>query len=354
MPELRTSPTTEPIGVALVGCGYWGPNLIRNFSSSKATRLVGVCDRDQGRLDAVAGLNPAARQFTDFKELLAAPEVEAIAIATPPKTHAPFAAAALRAGKHVLVEKPLCVNSPEGEQLLTLARERDLTLMVDHTYLYSPAVRRMKQLIDSGELGRLHFFDSVRINLGLFQNDVNVLWDLACHDIAIVSHLVDRTPIAVNAHGISHTFSGMEDVAYLTLDYGDNITATFHVNWLSPVKIRQLIIGGHQKSIVFNDLDPNEPIKVYDRGINVADEPESRHGLLVGYRMGDVWSPHLPREEPLRNMVEHFARCIRTGERPLSDGLSGLNVVKILEAAHRSMRAEGRRVPLTQSFSEAA
>lgn len=354
MPELRTSPIADPIGVALVGCGYWGPNLIRNFSSSKATKLVGVCDRDQSRLDAVAGLNPAARQYTEFKELLANPEIEAVAIATPPKTHAPFAAAALKAGKHVLVEKPLCVNSGEGEQLLALANDRGLTLMVDHTYLYSPAVRRMKQLIDSGDLGRLHFFDSVRINLGLFQNDVNVLWDLACHDIAIVSYLVDRAPIAVNAHGISHTFSGMEDVAYLTLDYGDNITATFHVNWLSPVKIRQLIIGGHQKSIVFNDLDPNEPIKVYDRGINVSDEPESRHGLLVGYRMGDVWSPHLPREEPLRNMVEHFAKCIRTGARPLSDGASGLNVVQILEAAHRSMRTEGRRIPLTHSFSEAA
>ncbi len=348
--------TTQPapVGVALVGCGYWGPNLIRNFTASRATTLVAVCDRDEARLAAVAGLNTAAKQVADFADLLADPAVEAVAIATPPKTHAPFAAAALKAGKHVLVEKPLCVNSAEGEQLLALARERGLTLMVDHTYLYSPAVRRIKALIDAGDLGRLHFFDSVRINLGLFQNDVNVLWDLACHDIAIVSHLVGRAPLAVNAHGISHTFSGMEDVAYLTLDYGDAVTATFHVNWLSPVKIRQLIVGGQQKSVVFNDLDMNEPLKVYDRGIQLPDQPESRYGLLVGYRLGDVWSPYLPREEPLRNMVEHFAHCVRTGDRPLSDGVSGLDVVRILEAAHRSIRADGLRIVLNQPVAAAA
>jgi predicted dehydrogenase len=351
---MESQEPNKPVGVALIGCGYWGPNLIRNFSSSRKTRLVAICDRDPARLNAVAGLNPAAAQVTDFQDLLNNPEVEAVAIATPPKTHAPFAAAALNAGKHVLIEKPFCTSTAEGLQLLSLAAERGRTLMVDHTYLYSPAIRKIKSLIDSGELGRLHFFDSVRINLGLFQNDCNVVWDLACHDLAIVSYLIGKSPVSVNATGISHTFSGMEDVAYLTLDYGDNLTATFHVNWLSPVKIRQMIVGGQTKSVVFNDLDPNEPIKVYDRGIQLPDQPESRHGLLVGYRMGDVWSPYLPREEPLRNMVEHFAHSIRTGQKPLSDGQSGLEVVQILEAAQRSMRQEGRRVTIASLLQAAA
>jgi len=334
------------IGVAVIGCGYWGPNLIRNFSSCKATRVVMICDRDRTRLDRITPSYPQARPTGTVEDVFQNPAVEAVAIATPVNTHMPLALAALEAGKHVLVEKPLAANARDAERLVTRAKELGRTLMVDHTYVYSPAVRRIKALVDSGDLGDLYYIDSVRINLGLFQNDINVLWDLAPHDLSIVDYLLGRLPRSLAATGVSHTSSGLEDVAYLSLDFGQSLMATFHVNWLSPVKVRHTIIGGSKQSLVYNDLEPAEPIKIYDCGIQLDQSTEARYGALLGYRMGDIWSPNLPREEPLQNLVQHFADCIQTGKQPLTDGEAGLRIVRILEAAQHSIRAQGGRITL--------
>jgi predicted dehydrogenase len=341
-----------PVRVAVVGCGYWGPNLIRNFTNCRSTSVAVICDRDPNRLSAGLEVNPAARSVCEFEEVLADPTVEAIVVATPPRTHGPLARAALLAGKHVLVEKPMATSLAEAEELAALAEERGLTLMVDHTYLYSPAIARLKRLIDDGELGKIYFVDSVRINLGLFQNDVNVLWDLAIHDIAIVDYLIGRSPLSVSAFGRSHTSTRIEDVAYLNIDFGDDLLASFHVNWLSPVKIRHLIVGGSKKGLVFNDLDSSEPLKVYDRGIHLAEPGETRRGALVSYRMGDVWSPHLSRDEPLRVMVQHFADSIRQHTRPLTDGQAGLRIVRVLDAAQRSLKTQGARVMLESNAEQ--
>jgi|HubBroStandDraft_6_1064221.scaffolds.fasta_scaffold122281_1 predicted dehydrogenase len=338
--------THPPIGVAVVGCGYWGPNLIRNFSTCKATRVVMICDRDRARLDRVAPSCPQSVLTQTVEEVFKNPAVDAVAIATPVNTHTSLALAALEAGKHVLVEKPLAGNTSDAERVTARAKELGRTLMVDHTYVYSPAVRKIKAVLDSGELGELYYIDSVRINLGLFQNDINVLWDLAPHDLSIIDYLLGRLPRSLAAMGVSHTSSGLEDVAYLNLDFGGSLMATFHVNWLSPVKVRHTIIGGSKRSLVYNDLDPAEPIKIYDCGIQLDQSSEARYGVLVGYRMGDIWSPNLPREEPLQNLVQHFADCIRNGKQPLTDGAAGLRIVRILEAAQHSIKAQGGRITL--------
>jgi predicted dehydrogenase len=336
------------LSVAVVGCGYWGPNLIRNFSSSPDTKLVAVCDKDAARLHKVLANYPAVEPVADFDALLARRDVEAVALATPVRTHGPMGLAALRAGKHVLVEKPLAPSVAEAEQLVRVAHEQNRTLMVDHTFVYGGPVRRMKEILDRGDLGEVYFIDSVRINLGLFQHDVNVVWDLAPHDLSILDYLLGRLPRSLSAFGTCHADShnDIEDVAYLNLDFGGGLLASFHVNWLSPVKVRHFIVGGSKKSLVFNDLDPAEKIKVYDRGITISGDPEARRGALIGYRTGDVWSPHIDQSEPLQTMVRHFAECIREGKRPISDGEAGLRVVRILEAAQRSIKAQGGRITL--------
>jgi len=334
-------------GVAVIGYGYWGPNLVRNFSACPTTRVVAVCDRDASRLARVAANCPGAKLTADYNEVLRNAEIEAVAIATPVATHVSLARAALEAGKHVLIEKPLAGNVREAELLVQRAREVGRTLMVDHTYIYSPAVRKIKELVDKGEFGEIFYVDSVRINLGLFQNDVNVLWDLAPHDLSIVDYLLGRLPRSLAAMGVSHTSSDLEDVAYLNLDFGNSLMATFHVNWLSPVKLRHTIIGGSKRSLVYNDLNPAEPIKVYDCGIQLQPSAEARYGMLVNYRAGDIWSPYVSRgEEPLQNVVRHFSHCILENKQPLTDGESGLRVVRILEAAQRSIKAQGGRITL--------
>lgn len=335
-----------PINVAIVGCGYWGPNLVRNFHACDSTAVLIVCDPDSACLASVAPICPDAKLVTHFDEVLSHPGIDAVVIATPVGMHAKLTCAALEAGKHVLVEKPMADNVNDAEEMLRLAEQNGLTLMVDHTYLYSPPVRKAKELLDSGSLGKIYYIDSVRINLGLFQSDVNVVWDLAPHDLSIVDHLVGRLPKNLTATGVSHTASGLEDVAYLSLDFGDSLISNLHVNWLSPVKIRHMIIAGSKKSLMYDHLQPVEPIKVYDRGIEVAPTPEARRGLLVSYRTGDIWSPRIPNEEPLRNVVEHFADCITKKQRPLSDGHAGLRVVRMLAAAEQSIRAQGERIPL--------
>ena len=240
----------------------------------------------------------------------------------------------------------MAMSVREAEDLVRVAEGSGRTLMVDHTFLYSPAIRKIKELIGSGELGEIYYIDSVRINLGLFQSDVNVIWDLAPHDLSIVDYLLGRLPRSVAAMGSCHTGADLEDVAYLNLDFGNNLLASFHLNWLSPVKIRHLIIGGSRKGLVYNDLNPWEPIKVYDHGITVGPSQEERRGVLISYRTGDIWSPHVGRSEPLQEVVRHFVHCCRSGERPLTDGEAGLRVVRILDAAQRSIKAQGGRITL--------
>lgn len=348
-PELKL-PRTERhvVCVAVVGCGYWGPNLIRNFSTCPDTSLVAVCDRDHSRLKNVLAAFPGVDAVNEVDTLLARDDIDAVAIATPVHTHAPIGLAALRAGKHVLIEKPLAGSVREAEQLVNEAESRSLTLMVDHTFVYSPPVRKIKELIDSGELGDLYYVDSVRINLGLFQHDVNVVWDLAPHDLSIMDYLVGRAPKSVSAFGTCHApgLNEIEDVAHLNADFGDGFTASFHVNWLSPVKVRNFIVAGSKKSIVYNDLEPAEKVKVYDKGISVNGDPEARRGVLIGYRTGDVWSPHLDSAEPLQVMVRHFAACIRDDKTPITNGQAGLRVIRMLDAAQRSIKAQGGRITL--------
>ena len=336
------------VRIAVIGAGYWGPNLIRNFHACPQAELVAVCDQNSDRLKNVLWGYPAVKGVTDAAELFADAAVDAVAIATPVGTHAPLALAAFAAGKHVLVEKPLASNVADAEAMVNAARSAGKVLMVDHTFLYSSPVRKIRELLDAGELGALNFVDSVRINLGLFQHDVNVVWDLAPHDLSVMDYLIGRLPRSLSAFGACHTAgaAGIEDVAYLNLDFGGGLLASFHVNWLSPVKIRHFIVGGSQKSIVFNDLEPSEKIRVYDRGITVAESLEGRRGVLIGYRTGDVWCPHLPQTEPLQEMVRHFVHCIQTGATPLSDGESGLRIVRILEAAQHSIKAQGGRITL--------
>jgi predicted dehydrogenase len=336
------------INVAVIGAGYWGPNLIRNFSACPDTELVAVCDKDAARLAKALAAYPGVQPVASTETLLARDDVHAVAIATPVHTHGPLALAALEAGKHVLVEKPLAASPAEAEKMVSKAREMKRVLMVDHTFIYTPAVRKMKELLESGELGELYFIDSVRINLGLFQHDVNVVWDLAPHDLSIMDYLLGRLPKSLSAFGAVHAHSDrdIEDVAYLNLDCGGGLLASFHVNWLSPVKVRHFIVGGSRKSLVFNDLDPAEKLKVYDRGITIDNSPETRQGALIGYRTGDVWSPHLNQTEALQTMVRHFAECIRDNKVPLTSGESGLRVVRILEAAQRSIKAQGGRITL--------
>lgn len=338
---------TPPVTVAVIGLGYWGPNLVRNFRAQIGDRLLACCDRDEGRTAAISAMYPGLETANDAERVLSDDRVDAVVIATPAHTHYALVRAALLAGKSVLVEKPLATRLEHAAELAWLADERGLTLMVDHTFVYSPAVKKIKQLIDQGELGELQFIDSVRINLGLIQRDVNVVWDLAPHDLSIVDCLLGRLPQSVSAFGSAHAGRGHEDVAYLNLDFGAGLIANFHVNWLSPVKIRHFMLGGDRKSIVYNDLETTEQIKVYDCGVAVRpDDPERRRERLIDYRTGDVWSPHVGRGEPLAAVAAEFLDCVATGRRPLTDGHAGLRVVRVLEAAQQSIKRQGERIIL--------
>ncbi len=334
------------ISVAVIGYGYWGPNLIRNFLETDGAQMAVCCDLDKERLARAAARNPGIQVTTDYQEVLKNRTIDAVALATPVTTHFQLGKAALEAGKHVVIEKPMCLRAEHCEELIDLAKKKGVVLMVDHVYVYNPAVEKMKEILDSGKLGKLFYVDSVRINLGLFQHDVNVVWDLAPHDLSIVDYLVGKPPKSVAAFGSVHASHEIEDVAYLNLDFGDGLVANFHVNWLSPVKVRHMLIGGSEQSLIYNDLDTSEKVKVYNRGISVVNSTEERRQVLISYRSGDVWSPKLSNEEALGRMLGHFVSCIREGKRPRTDGESGLRVVKTLEAAQRSIKAQGGRVVL--------
>ncbi len=329
------------IRIGVIGYGYWGPNLARNFAECPSTALVAIADPSGARREAAARRFPGARVVESAEALLAAPDIDAVAIATPVATHAPLALAALRAGKHVLVEKPLASSVADAEAIVTEAARRGLTLMVDHTFVYTPAVRKIRQLVEDGELGDIYYYDSVRINLGLFQHDVNVLWDLAVHDLSIMDYVLGRSPVSVSATGMSHVPGKPEDVAYLTMFFEGTLLGHVHASWLAPVKVRRTLIGGSRRMVVFDDLEASEKVKVYDRGISVDTSPENLYQVLVGYRSGDMSAPHLPVAEALQTEIAHFAECIETGATPLTDGAAGLRVVRLLEAAATSLAARG-------------
>jgi len=328
------------INVGVVGCGYWGPNLIRNFVTCPETELVWACDLDEKRLEKVLRPYPDVSKTTCLKDILADEGVNAIAIATPVHTHFPIGKACLESCKHILVEKPLASSVIQGEELVNLAEKNNLRLMCDHTFCYTGAVRKIQEIVNSGELGELFYFDSVRVNLGLFQQDINVVWDLAPHDLSVVDFIVDEEPVFASAHGVSHAGNGIENIAYISLTYKNSFLAHFHVNWLSPVKVR-----GSEKMLVWNDLDQAEKIKIYDKGIEVKQgEWEQKEQLLVSYRSGDMYAPRINHVEALSLMVKEFADCIQEGRPALTDGMAGLRVLRVLDAANRSIKADGANV----------
>lgn len=335
--------------IAIIGYGYWGPNLVRNFSGLDNCQVAYVCDQRVEQLALVAKHHPSIATTSDYQHVLADTSVNAVAIATPVSTHFTLAMQALAAGKHVWIEKPLTTTSQQASLLIEEAKRRKLILFVDHTFVYTPAVRRIKQLIDLNELGDIYYYDSTRVNLGLFQSDVSVLWDLAVHDLAIMDYLLGLQPSAVSATGIAHVPRAPENMAYLTLFFDRKsrpLIAHVHVNWLSPIKIRRTLIGGSQKMIVYDDLDATEKIKLYDKGIMVANDTESQYQRRVGYRTGDMIAPQLLMTEALHVAAAHFVGCCQTGETPITDGNAGLRVICILEAASESLSRNGYPINL--------
>jgi predicted dehydrogenase len=339
---------SDQIGIGVVGYGYWGPNLVRNFANNPSGRVVGVSDLDPAKLAAVGRLYPGVMTTPRYGDLLKDPKVDAVAIATPVHTHYELALSALRAGKHVLVEKPLAQSADLVRRLIDEADRRQLTLMVDHTFLYTPAVQKIRELMLKKELGEVYYYDSTRSSLGLFQSDVNVIWDLAVHDISIIQYILDEDPVAVSATGSCHVAGSPENMAHITLFFASNCVAHVSVNWLSPIKVRQTFVGGSKKMIVYDDLEPTEKIKVYDKGITLNGSSEKAQQFRIGYRAGDMWAPHISTKEALQTEVEHFIDCVRTGAPPVSDGLSGLRVIEVLEAASRSIAAKGKPILLKQ------
>ncbi|MBI5602435.1 MAG: Gfo/Idh/MocA family oxidoreductase [Deltaproteobacteria bacterium] len=336
------------IQVGVIGYGYWGPNLVRNFLEVPGCRVVMVSDLRPERLALVQQRYPGIRITVDYHDLISDPAIDAIAIATPVHTHFSLALEALRLGKHVLVEKPLADTSDHCLQLIEEAAGRNKVLMVDHTFVYTGAVRKIRELVEGDSLGDLYYYDSVRINLGLFHNDVNVIWDLAVHDLSIMDFVMSSRPIAVSATGIRHIQEQPENIAYLTLFFNNFLIAHLHVNWLAPVKIRRTLLGGSQRMVVYDDLEFSEKVKVYDKGVTVNSTVDSLYQVLVGYRTGDMWAPQLSTTEALLMESQHFISCIEKGEHPVTDGQAGLRVVRIIEAATQSMAQRGRPMDLSK------
>jgi predicted dehydrogenase len=334
------------IKIGVIGYGYWGPNLVRSMFEAAETMVVAVSDKREERLDLVHSRYPSVQVTTDHRELLDNPEIDAIAIATPVHAHYELALQALQAGKHVLVEKPMTSNSEQAIHLIAEAERRNLVLCVDHTFVYTGAVRKIKEMVGSGRLGDIYYYDSTRINLGLFQRDIDVIWDLAVHDLAIMSYVLPSAPCAVAATGINHVTGGTENLAYLTMFFEQNLIAHVNVNWLSPVKIRRTLIGGSKQMIVYDDMEPSEKVKVYDKGITVTHGTDSLYKAMVGYRSGDMFAPQLDVSEALKVELQHFADCVENGKTPLTDGLAGLQVVRILESASLSMKQRGKLIEL--------
>src|SRR6266571_4048233 len=332
------------IRIGVIGYGYWGPNVVRNFRGLEGCEVAAVCDRSPAALKRAAESYPDVAITTDPAELMISPKIDAIAVVTPVYTHFDLAKAALQNGKHVFIEKPFTSTFQEGEELVDLAARKNLTIMVDHTFLFTGAVRKIRELIDEGVLGDLYYYDSTRVNLGLFQHDVSVIWDLAPHDLAIMDFLIQDKPEAVVATGEAH-LNGHVDVAFLTIYFPRNTIAHINVNWLSPVKIRTTLIGGEKKMLVWNDLEADEKIKIYDKGAQI-NNGQGLYDLLVSYRAGDMWAPRVEQTEALKVELNYFLDCIAKNQTPLNDGVAGLRVVRMLEAADQSLKERGRAIAL--------
>jgi predicted dehydrogenase len=328
--------------VGVIGYGYWGPNLVRNLTETEGVQVVSCSDLRPDRRALVQRRYPGLTVIESADTIMDDPNIDAVAIVTPVSTHHELAKRALEQGKHVLVTKPFTRTVAEGEELVGLAEENGLVLLVDHTFIYTGAVRKMKELLETGELGHLYYFDSVRVNLGVFAHDSDVLWDLAPHDLSILTHLIPRTPKYVSAVGVDHVGTGFADMVYLTIHFEDSFLAHAHVNWLSPVKVRQILIGGDRRMLVYDDTEPSEKVRVYDSGIEVTTQ-EGIYATLVDYRTGDMWAPKIELREALSAECEHFVDCVRLKKMPLTGGAAGLTVVRLLEAASKSLEARGRR-----------
>lgn len=334
------------INIGVIGHGYWGPNLTRNFAELSRGKLAAVSDLDQRKLDVVARRFPSVKTTTDYQDLVRDPKIDAIAIATPVSTHFELAMAVLKAGKHLWLAKPMTETSLQAQKLVDEAEKRNRVFIVDHTFVYTGSIRKMGEIVASGDLGQIFYYDSTRVNLGLFQRDVSVLSDLAAHDFSILEFLLREQPTAVSASGINHFPGTPENLAYITLFYDSGTIAHANVSWLAPVKVRQVLLGGSKKMIVYDDLEPSEKIKIYDKGISITDDPRQIQEMRVGYRTGDMLAPKLDGTEALAVEAEHFLDCIERGKTPLTDGRSGLRVVELIEAATSSMRARGETVHL--------
>ena len=334
------------IRIGVIGYGYWGPNLVRNFMAAPGSAVTRVCDLRKERLSSLGKIYPGLKTGADSNDLINDSQVDAVVIATPVSSHFELAMSALKAGKHVLVEKPLAARSDQARKLVDEAAARNLVLLVDHTFVYTDAVRKIRDLIASGQLGEIYYYDAVRVNLGLFQHDVSVIWDLAIHDLSIIDHVLPSKPVAVSATGISHVPGQPENVAYITLFFASAQIAHVHVNWLTPVKVRHTLIGGSEKMILYDDLEPSEKLKVYDKGIDVTPGLEDVYKMLVSYRLGDMWAPQLDNTEALQTEALHFIDCIEHNKQPETDGPAGLRMVNLIEAAETSLRDRGRLVEL--------
>jgi len=334
----------DKLAVGVVGCGYWGPNLIRNFRSLPNCTVPLICDVSETRLEHLQGLYPDLDTTTDFETLVGNPEIDAIVVATPVHLHHKLAMAALSAGKHTFIEKPMASSSAECRELVELAAQKNLVLMVGHTFLYSPPVRKAKEIVDSGDLGDLLYICSRRLNLGLFQKDINVVWDLAPHDISIILYLMGRDPVSVNCQGSANINPQIEDVANLTMNFADGGYATVHSSWLDPKKVREMTIVGTQKMILYDDIEPLQKIRLYDIRVETPPHYDTFAEFQYAYHYGDMYAPRLDQDEPLKIECQHFIDCMRTGDTPITSGEQGLHLVQILEAASESLRQHGAKV----------
>jgi predicted dehydrogenase len=333
------------IRIGVIGYGYWGPNIVRNFHTHEGSQVVLVCDKSTKSQERLLKAHSSIPFTTEANDILKSPNVDLVAIVTPVWTHHELAKAALENGKHVFVEKPFTCSVRQAEELIELADRKNLKIMVDHTFLFTGAVKKIRQLVDEGELGDLYYYDSLRVNLGLFQHDVNVIWDLAPHDLSIMDHVIKEKPEAVVATGERH-LNGVEDIAFITVYFPKRIIAHINVNWLSPVKVRTTLIGGEKKMLVWNDLEADEKIKIYDKGVSMSTNPSNLHQLLVSYRSGDMWAPQVEQIEALRAETGYFLKCIEENKSPFNDGINGLRVVRLLEAAEKSVSQRGELVTL--------
>ena len=333
------------IRIGVIGYGYWGPNIVRNFHTHEKSEVVLVCDNSTKCQERLRKAHPSISFTMDANDILKSPDIDLVAVVTPVWTHYELAKTALENGKHVFVEKPFTCSTQQAEELIELADRKNLKIMVDHTFLFTGAVKKIRQMVDEGALGDLYYYDSLRVNLGLFQHDVNVIWDLAPHDLSIMDHVIKEKAEAVVATGEKH-LNGVEDIAFITVYFPKRIIAHINVNWLSPVKVRTTLIGGEKKMLVWNDLEADEKIKIYDKGVSMSTNPSNLHQLLVSYRSGDMWAPQVEQIEALRAETGYFLKCIEENKTPFNDGINGLRVVRLLEAAEKSVSQRGALVTL--------